>query len=65
MMLLSVPHPFCTAGYLTFTELTRMDVEVRLLSLTAVWISNLVRGTEEMSRKFGEVKAKNGRCWVR
>lgn len=70
-MLLSVPHPFCThalhlrylqtAGYGTFTELARTDVEVGLLSLTAAWISNLIRGTEEMSGKFGKAKVKSGR----
>lgn len=44
-----------TAGYLTLTELARTDVEVGLLSLTAVWISNLIRGTEEMSGKLSQV----------
>lgn len=68
MVLLSVPHPFCTdalhlhlfarTGYLTFTELDRTDVEVGLLSLTVAWIRNLIRGTEEMSGKFRKVKAK-------
>lgn len=42
------------AGYLTFTELARTDVEVGLLSLTAARISDLVRGTEEMSGSSGK-----------